>query len=537
MVKDNKPGIIARTLSRFRFADPTGSRGADPLNPLEEILGNGYGNQGGNTAAPAVKPRPGFIDNYFIHKTPVGSMGTESYAGYPREEYLHELFGKDRAKIFDKMRRSDTQCTMLLGAVKDPIKAAVWEVEPANPDDPEDVRRADVIRHILLEDMPPVLENGEIKVTGFAKFLEEALSVCDFGHVAFEKTYRLVKNHPKYGFYHGIAGLDHINPKTIERWNLSPRGGLKSITQLAFGDLRKFINIPAQFLMVAALNQEGANYEGVSLLRPCYGAWLRKNLILKLNIIGAERYAVRTPIAKIPAGFQNTEQYGFLIQVLEAYTSGEAAYMTIPQSVELELSENAYDPEKMDSAADAEDRRMAKAFKANFLELGMNGTGSFAMSEDLSDFFLAGIEHVAHKVRDMVNMFLIPELCNLNFGPLPAYPKLKVSGISDKAGKELAEVLHYLVSANVLEPDDPLEEQMRKRYGLSKKSVLGKRQAPVGPNAGFIGPDGQVVVPGQPDDPNAEPGAKPGGKPGKPGGKFSESLTQRVRRRLYGGRF
>jgi len=218
---------------------------------------------------------------------------------------------------------------------------------------------------------------------------------------------------------------------------------------------------------------------------------------------------------------------------LEAFTSGEASYMTIPKTVELELSPSAYDPEKMDAAADAEDRRMAKAFKANFLELGMNGTGSFAMSEDLSDFFLSGIEHVAHKVRDMVNQFLIPELCNLNFGPLPAYPKLKVSGISDKAGKELAEVLHYLTAANIIEPDDPLEGQMRKRYGLSKKSEQGKRQAPVGPNAGFIGPNGEVIVPGQPDDPNAEPGAKPG----KPGGKFSESLTQRVRRRLYGGRF
>lgn len=505
MVK--KPNLFQRAIM---FMDPR--TGSNPTGPLAELMRNTGQLQTANSSgqgkramdAAGATPRPGFIDNYFIHKTPSGSMGTETYAGYPREEYLHELFGKDRAKIFDKMRRSDTQVKMLLGAVKNPIKAAVWEVEPAS-DDPEDVRRAALIRHILLSDIP--------RIGGFHKFIEEALTQVEFGHAVFEKTFRLVKDHPLYGTYHGIAGLDMISPKTIERWNVSGQGVLQSITQISNGDLSRYINIPAQFLLVLSMDMEGANYEGISMLRPCYGNWLRKNMMLKLNAIGVEKFAIPTPVAKIPPGFQATEQFSFLIEVLEAYTGGEAAFLTIPNSVELDLKPSTYDPEKVDTAIDAEDRRMAKAFLANFLELGLTGVGSFAMSEDLSDFFLGGLEHIASNIAATVNAVLIPELCNLNFGGNARLPKLKHSGISDKAGKELAEVLANLVSANVVEPDDLLEENIRSRYKLPKKSDLGKEgRKPPPPAPGGFG--------GMP------PGAGGEGQP--------PSLSERVRRKLYG---
>lgn len=407
--------------------------------------------------------QPKVID--IVHTKPVGSTGTISYAGYPNEEYLNELKREDRAKLFDKMRRSDTQIKMLMGAVKNPIRSAVWEVEPA--DDSLDAQMdADLIKQILFKD---------IKFK--KKILNSALTMLDFGHAVIEKTYKTAY-HPAFGFYHTIAGLDLISAKTINRWNLRPDGDLDSVTQLANGDLFRYVDIPKEYLLLFNLDQEGSLFEGISWLRPCYGSWLRKNVYLKLNAIGIEKFAVKTPIAKIPAGSQSDQQYANLIESLVMYTSGQANYLTIPAGWEINFdAAGTYDPSKVEASIDGEDKRMAKAFCANFLELGMNGSGSFAMSEDLSDFFLDGIEFLASEIADVINDGLIPELIKLNRGTRQAYPRLKHSGISDKAGKELSEALSNLVTSKIVTPDDLLEESMRKRYHLPKKSDIGVRDA------------------------------------------------------------
>ena len=48
----------------------------------------------------------------------------------------------------------------------------------------------------------------------------------------------------------------------------------------------------------------------------------------------------------------------------------------------------------------------------------------------------------------------------MNYGPRDKYPKLKFSGISDKAGKELAEILSILSTSQILTPDDKLEKHL-----------------------------------------------------------------------------
>lgn len=447
--------------------------------------------------------------NNLLHSSAISSQGTEVYAGYTHEEYLDSLLGYRRAKEFDKMRRGDTQVKMLLNATKNPIKQSTWEIEAAS-DEPEDQMIADLIRHILFDDYQIYTPRGQ-KKAGWSIFLNNALSMVDFGHAVIEPTFEL-KSHMKYGMYHGIKALDSVSQKTIHRWNLAPdTGELLSVTQIALGDLHRYVDIPAEFLMHFSVEQEGANYEGVSFLRPCYGNWIRKNLYLKLQAIGIERFSIPTPIAKIPDGFQGTDQYAYLIDILENYTSGESSYITMPKSVDLTIQPNPYDPSKVDSVIDSEDRRMTKSFLANFLELGLTGSGSFAMSEDLSDFYLSSLEHIAKEICATVNGALIPLLCNMNFGSLPKLPILKYSGLSDKAGKELSEVLHFLSAAQVIVPDDVLEDNIRKRYTLPKKSDLGKRT--VAPTTGGGGMGGG----------------------GGGGGGGSSSLSERIRRKTgYG---
>lgn len=417
----------------------------------------------------------------------IGSTGTEIYSGYFAEEYLEKLRGNKLAKEFDKIRRSDAQARMLLLSVKNPICGAGWEIEPAS-DSPEDQKIANLIEHILFHDCGKP----------FPKTIREALSCIDFGHGIMEKTFKTVFNHPEFGTYHGIQSLDLISAKTIETWLLE-EGKLTGIRQLSNGDNRSDTIIPAEYLMVFNLEMEGTNFEGISWLRACYGNWFRKNLYQKLNAIGIEKFAVGTPTVEFPQGSQNDEQMDNIIEALEVYTSGEANYITLPSGYLLKIEHNAYDPEKVESSIDKEDARMAKAFLANFLELGMSGTGAYALSNDLSDFFLSGLTHIADEIANVFNTDLIPELCKLNVGPLHKYPKLKHTGISDKAGQELATIVTMYAEKNIITPDDALEDHLRKRHGLPKRSGIGVRKATPEPAFGF-----------------------------------SSSLSERIRKRLYG---
>lgn len=417
----------------------------------------------------------------FAHTKRTGSTGTEIYSGYGTEEYLQALQGPERARIFDEMRRSDGQCKMLISAVMNPIRSGSWEIEAVD-DSPEATLDKLFVEHILFNNGPKPFQS---------LISEIGTSMVVHGAANVEKTYKFVKQDKTFGCYHGIAGLDLISPKTIDRYNVDKETmRLVSITQISNGDLGKgVVEIPSAFLMTFNLDQEGSNYEGISWMRPLYGNWFRKNVYLKLNAIGIEKYAVPTPIVKIPAGFDKTPGYAQLLAALEVYTSGQSNYLIIPNDIELDLNPSHYDPQKVDAAVDAEDRRMAKAWLANFLELGMNGGGgSLALGNDLSDFFLGGITHIGQKICEPFNLQLIPEIVRMNRGPRAKYPKLKVSGIDDKAGIELAQILDYYVKNKIIVPDDKLEESIRKRHGFPKKSLVGMRDVtPPAPMGGGFG--------------------------------------------------
>ena len=412
-----------------------------------------------------------------FHPEDIGSTGTSIYAGYFDEDYLDALKHSERADVFDKMRRSDPQIKMALSAVKNPIKSASVEIVSAG-DEQFQKNDARLIEKILFESMQ----------VPFPRFVSEALTMVEFGFSMFEVTHKnfvnqSVRDEEGNVFltsYTGIKNLSWRSPKTIERWNVDHQtGDLLSVDQRAYGDVGRQVSIPAKYLMLFTLEREGSNYEGISLLRPCYGNWFRKNNYNKLNAIGIEKFAVPTPIATVPQGKQSSTQYSKLITALEKYTTHQSNYLIKPEGFEINLSTNTYDPSKVETSIENEDKRMIKAFMANFLELGMSGTGAYALSNDLSDFFLTGLEHLAEEIADPINKYLIPELIKMNFGPREKYPSIRFTGISDKAGKELAETLSILKQADILIPDKKLETHLRKRLGITEISEEEQRKGEV----------------------------------------------------------
>jgi phage gp29-like protein len=396
-----------------------------------------------------------------IHVEETGTSGTEIYAGYYSEEYLNNLRGKEAADLWDKMRRSDARIKMVLSAVKNPIKGAQWSVEPGSKDDESYELHAELVEQVLFKDL----------CQSWTQQISETLTCLEFGFSVFEKIDKLVQNHSKFGSYHSIAKLAWRSPRTIERWNLDPVGNIVSVSQYAYGDLGRVIDIPGEFLVIFSLDKEGDNYEGVSALRACYGPWFRKNSYLKLMAVGMEKFAIPTPYMEVPEGKEGTQQYLNAKKVLEKYVSHQQQYITIPAGWKLNFASPAnFDPEKIRKVINEENTEIAQAFLENFLELGQSGGGgSYALGTDLSDFFLGGIQHIADMICEVYNRKIIPDLIKMNFGPQDVYPELKCTGIKDKAGKEFAEIIKILSDGKVITPDTDLEANLRERFGLPKK--------------------------------------------------------------------
>ena len=416
-----------------------------------------------------------------VQTKPIGSSGTEIYGGYFSEEYLQSLRGRRGAKIWDEMRRSESQVSMLLSAIQNPIKSANWDFES-----PSDVSGGE-----LHADFCKMVFN---EMLDWEATLHEMLTFIPFGFSLFEVIHNVVFNHPKFGTINGLRALAFRSQKTIESWQLEPQTGkLLSVRQFVFSDVSATSNvdIPGEFLVCFSLNKEGDNYEGVSALRPMYGAWFRKNLYLKLVAIGVEKYAVGTPIGTVPKGQEESDDLAKFKTILENYTSHESAYVLKPEGWEIEIQKTDFDASKIKEIILLENTEMVNAVVANFLALGMSGAGgAFALGQDLSDFFLSGLQQYANIICGVFNRKLIPHLINLNYGPQAAYPKLKCTGIDDKAGKELAEIIGVFIDKKAIKPDDKLDEYLRRLYKLPAADSATAREvsAPANPNFGAQSP-------------------------------------------------
>ena len=404
-------------------------------------------------------------------KTPlygVGKSGTEIYSGQFDEEYLDKLKNLCGIELYQQMRRSDAQVVMLLSVVKNPITSAKWSVEAADESD-EEKEIAALVEHALFEDMG--YPDGSKRKT-WQEFIQEALNFIDYGHTLFEKVHKVVIDHPRFGDYIGLKDLAYRHPKTIYEWNTFKNGGLKSVRQQQDGDLAVDVLIPGRHLLVFSNRKEGDNYEGISALRAIYGNYFRKNVYHRIQAIGIERGANGVPVGTVDKDIAGRDdydaQYEQFLDVLEKFSAHQSRSLALPPGFSLEEYKINHDADKVKAVIEAENIEMSKAFLANFMELGVSGqsSGSYSLGTDLSDIFLSGIQLYAEQICEKITRDVIKDIVEFKYGQREVYPKLRCTGINDKAGKELAEIINLLVTGGITKPDDRLRSHLHKQYRL-----------------------------------------------------------------------
>ncbi len=397
-----------------------------------------------------------------------GVSGTDISGGQILEDIDQNLSGIQGAETFDQMRRTDSQIAMVLDVIKSPIKTAQFLIEPVD-ETPEAKADAELIEHILFRGMDKTWQ----------EFLTEFLSVVEFGFAPFEIVIKNAVN-SNFGEHVGLKALAWRSPKTIDQWNVRKNGDLKSIRQQVTGDISKGPApvIPAKKLLLFSYAREGDNFQGISLLRAVHSNYIAKRNFKKIQEIGSQRAATGIPIGKFPANIPDADRDAFISGLKNFSSTAATNHLAIPTGpdpkgndqvglYDVEIAKIEHDSDALNNSIERENREIANRAMEGFMMLGQGGSsGSYALGSDLSDIFLGNIESYANLLTDVINKRLIPFFVDINRGERTEYPKLTYSGVNDKAGKELIEILQAGATAGVIQVTPKLTKWVHAAFGL-----------------------------------------------------------------------
>ena len=394
----------------------------------------------------------------------IGATGTSVFAGLLYEnEYNADLQGERGLKVYDRMRRSDGQVKAGLLACKLPLQVARWDVAPAS-DSAQDIEIAEIVKEDLFDGMSITWDD----------FLRHALIMLDFGHMPFEKVWEL-----RDGRW-TLHKLAPRLPQSIVEWHVTPDGGLDFIVQQAYiGDTFKQVPIPVDKLLVFTHEREGSNYMGMSLLRAAYKHWYYKNNLYAIDGIAAERHGVGLATFSYPD--QSTqEQKDKIREVGERVHAHERAYVATPESIKFKLQGVEGQLHDIMRSIEHHDLQIVRSILAQFMNLGAKTTGSYALSQDQSSFFLMALQSVGRNICDTVNRHCIQQMVNYNWS-VTKYPKLTVSGLDNPDVLAYAQAISQLVTATAIVPDTELENELRRMLKLPLRKAEAQPARPAVP--------------------------------------------------------
>lgn len=382
----------------------------------------------------------------------LGDTGTTMYNGMiSGEEYNADLSGTSKYTVYDKMRKGDATVAASLKVLKLPLRSANWYVKPAGEEKIQQ-EQAEFIEHNLKEAMTNTWDD----------FLREALLMLDYGVFVFEKVFTYVDFNGKT--YIGWKKFASRHPRTIQAWKIKDGkdDGIKQITTS-----KGTVEIPIDKLLIFTNEKEGDNWEGISILRSAYKSWFFKDIFEQIDAMAFERQGLGVPYCKLPAGYKDTDRTA-AVEIVKNIRANEKAYVVYPEGYEVGFMDmgagKVRDPK---SSIEYHNRQIVLNVLAQFLMLGAAGsTGSYALSEDQSDFFYDSLQAVAKNIKDIVNKYAIQQLVDINWPGTKEYPTLEVDEIGSVDKVSFANSINSLVGANVINPDKELEEYVRKELDL-----------------------------------------------------------------------
>lgn len=407
----------------------------------------------------------------------IGRIGQKRYGGTFYEEFLRELRGKKGIETYREMAENDDTIGAILFAVEMLIRQASWNVEPGG-DTPKDKEAAEFVEQCM-HDMQDT----------WTDTISEILSFLTYGWSFHEIVYkrrmgktRDQKTRSKYN--DGLIGWRKLPiraQETLYQWEYDDEDNLIAMTQLPPPNYG-LITIPMDKAMLFRTKSRKGNPEGRSILRNAYRSWYFKRRIQEYEGIGIERDLAGLPVFTAPEDIaiwdEDDPDMVKLRTGMEAMVQkirvDELAGIVKPHGFEFELL-NSGGSKQFDTNAIIQryDTGMAMTVLADFIFLGHQQVGSFALSSDKTELFSMAIGAYLDIICETFNSQGIPQLIDVNgshFGGITDYPKLAHGDIENADIQKLAAYIKDMTGVGILVPDDGLEDYVREAAGLPERT-------------------------------------------------------------------
>jgi len=412
-----------------------------------------------------------------VDLTELGSTGLRRSGGTVHEEFLVALRGKRGAKVYREMADNDPVVGSILYAIEKIILRLDWKVDPSS-EELVDVEAAEFIESCLY-DMSDSWDST----------LSSILSMLVFGYSYQEIVYKIrggESSDPtkKSAFSDGKIGWRKWAiraQETHNNWLFDKDGGIQGFEQVDpwGGGIHR---IPIEKSLLFRTSTQKNNPEGRSLLRTAYRPWYFKRRIEEIEAIGIERDLAGLPVAYVPPEYLSSTATADQQAVLAAIQSivqnvkrNEQEGIVFPQ-VYNENGNKLFDMTLLSTGGSRQfdtdkvisryDQRIAMSVLSDFILLGHERVGSFALGSSKIDLWTMAVDAICKSIAEVINQHAIPRLLTLNGMKLEKTPEISYSEVSHVELAEISDYVSKLVTAGVITPNAETETYLRGLAGL-----------------------------------------------------------------------
>ncbi len=408
----------------------------------------------------------------------IGATGLKRFSGFIYEEFLPQLTGWKGVAVYKEMGDNDPTVGAVLFAIKMLCRKVDWRTTPASKE-PFDQEAADFLKTVM-DDMSQT----------WIDTIDEILEMLKYGYNLNEIVYKRrcgdsLDPSMRSKFSDGRIGWRKLSTRsqdTIYRWQFDDHGGIQGVEQLAPPHYYH-VTIPVEKFLLFRTTVNKNNPEGRSILRNAYRPWFLKKNIENIEGIGIERDLAGLPVALVPpeilssgASPQMKQILGNIKEIVTNIRRDEQEGIVFPLAYdqngkpmyELKLlstgGQRQFDTDKI---INRYDKRIAMCALADFILMGQEAVGSFALASSKTEIFATAISAYLDIIADVFNRFAIPRLFELNDFQISDYPKIEHGDLESVDLKELGDYIQKLSGAGApLFPNLELEKYLMKVAGL-----------------------------------------------------------------------
>jgi hypothetical protein len=407
----------------------------------------------------------------------LGRSGLKHSSGFVDEEFMRSLRGTSGIKAYKEMRDNDPIVGAVLMALTNLVRQAEWRVEPFD-DSAKETEKAEFADTCLHDMYVPWVDH-----------ISEALSMVVFGWSLFEIVLKRRDGYPGSLHSDGKIGIAKLAPRgqdTLVRWEFDDKGEATAMTQRPAPDyIERTISLDKCVLYRTSVWKD--NPEGRSMLRNAYRPWFYKKRIEEVEGIAIERNLNGIPIAKVPPSLlradANDEELASLEAIrtmLKNVRTDQQAAIIIPALYD-ENSNPLFDFDLMttkgrnmldtDKIIMRYNRTIALSMLADFVVIGHDNVGSFAMASSKTKVFSVAIASYMDTIADQFNRIVLPKLMATNGYDLDKLPQLTHGDIETIELGELAQYINALSGAGLDLTGERVRGHLAGQAGMPKDDI------------------------------------------------------------------